>query len=219
MSGYVVLVDFRLKPGARAVFRNLIDDNARQSAASNPDVAGSTSSNRMATRTRCSFTKSTEIALLSRLTFALSIMPASTPRALASSSARPSASENSSAQGLNSGIIRTQKTHGPSARRIQGGKRWRTTTQSHVQDEVGEVRAFHRRIRHARHWPHSEIRRMRLRAIRPRAFGISLRNRQERHALFRSGPASGHRPGSVERIPPHRSRHGYGRRRNSCCRW
>jgi autoinducer 2-degrading protein len=31
MSGYVVLVDFRLKAGARAAFRNLVDDNARQS--------------------------------------------------------------------------------------------------------------------------------------------------------------------------------------------
>src|ERR1700729_3024198 len=36
MSGYVVLVDFRLKPGARAVFRNLIDENARQSARLEP---------------------------------------------------------------------------------------------------------------------------------------------------------------------------------------
>ena len=36
MNGYVVLVDFRLKPGARAVFRNLIDDNARQSARLEP---------------------------------------------------------------------------------------------------------------------------------------------------------------------------------------
>ena len=36
MSGYVVLVDFRLKPGARAVFRNLIDDNARQSGRLEP---------------------------------------------------------------------------------------------------------------------------------------------------------------------------------------
>jgi quinol monooxygenase YgiN len=36
MSGYVVVVDFRLKPGALAVFRNLIDDNARQSARLEP---------------------------------------------------------------------------------------------------------------------------------------------------------------------------------------
>ena len=32
MSGYVVLVDFRLKPGTLAAFRDLIDANARQSA-------------------------------------------------------------------------------------------------------------------------------------------------------------------------------------------
>ena len=32
MSGYVVLVDFRLKPGTRTEFRRLIDANARASA-------------------------------------------------------------------------------------------------------------------------------------------------------------------------------------------
>lgn len=31
MSPYVVVVDFRLKPGTRAAFRRLIDINARQS--------------------------------------------------------------------------------------------------------------------------------------------------------------------------------------------
>ena len=32
MSGYVVLVDFHLKPGALERFRELVDNNARQSA-------------------------------------------------------------------------------------------------------------------------------------------------------------------------------------------
>ncbi len=32
MSGYVVMVDFHLKPGARERFRELVDNNARQSA-------------------------------------------------------------------------------------------------------------------------------------------------------------------------------------------
>jgi (4S)-4-hydroxy-5-phosphonooxypentane-2,3-dione isomerase len=36
MSGYVVLVDFRLKAGARTAFRNLVDDNARQSGRLEP---------------------------------------------------------------------------------------------------------------------------------------------------------------------------------------
>lgn len=36
MSGYVVLVDFRLEPGALAAFRELIDANARQSVALEP---------------------------------------------------------------------------------------------------------------------------------------------------------------------------------------
>ena len=36
MSGYVVLVDFRLKPGALETFRELIDINARQSAQMEP---------------------------------------------------------------------------------------------------------------------------------------------------------------------------------------
>lgn len=36
MSGYVVFVDFRLEPGARAAFRDLIDDNARQSVRLEP---------------------------------------------------------------------------------------------------------------------------------------------------------------------------------------
>lgn len=32
MSGFVILVDFRLKPGAREAFRRLVDANARASA-------------------------------------------------------------------------------------------------------------------------------------------------------------------------------------------
>jgi len=32
VSGYVVLVDFHLKPGALETFRELVDTNARQSA-------------------------------------------------------------------------------------------------------------------------------------------------------------------------------------------
>ena len=32
MSGYTIIVDFRLKPGARAAFRRLIDENAQDSA-------------------------------------------------------------------------------------------------------------------------------------------------------------------------------------------
>ena len=36
MSGYVVLVDFRLKAGARPAFRKLVDENARQSAREEP---------------------------------------------------------------------------------------------------------------------------------------------------------------------------------------
>ena len=32
MSGYVIIVDFRLKPGARKEFRRLVDANARASA-------------------------------------------------------------------------------------------------------------------------------------------------------------------------------------------
>jgi quinol monooxygenase YgiN len=36
MTGFVVMVDFRLKPGARAGFRRLIDANARDSAKTEP---------------------------------------------------------------------------------------------------------------------------------------------------------------------------------------
>ena len=36
MSGYVVLVDFHLKPGALETFRELVDTNARQSAQMEP---------------------------------------------------------------------------------------------------------------------------------------------------------------------------------------
>jgi (4S)-4-hydroxy-5-phosphonooxypentane-2,3-dione isomerase len=36
MSGFVILVDFRLKPGAMAAFRRLIDDNARASCRDEP---------------------------------------------------------------------------------------------------------------------------------------------------------------------------------------
>ena len=37
MSGYVVFVDFRLKAGARAAFRRLVDANAQISAHAEPD--------------------------------------------------------------------------------------------------------------------------------------------------------------------------------------
>jgi len=36
MSDFVIIVDFRLKPGARAAFRRLIDDNARASCREEP---------------------------------------------------------------------------------------------------------------------------------------------------------------------------------------
>ena len=36
MSGFVIMVDFRLKPGAKASFRRLIDDNARASCRDEP---------------------------------------------------------------------------------------------------------------------------------------------------------------------------------------
>ena len=36
MSGYVVLVDFHLKPGVLETFRELVDINARQSAQMEP---------------------------------------------------------------------------------------------------------------------------------------------------------------------------------------
>lgn len=36
MSGFVILVDFRLKPGAKAAFRRLIDENARASCRDEP---------------------------------------------------------------------------------------------------------------------------------------------------------------------------------------
>jgi quinol monooxygenase YgiN len=36
MSGFVILVDFRLKPGAMADFRRLIDENARTSYLEEP---------------------------------------------------------------------------------------------------------------------------------------------------------------------------------------
>lgn len=36
MSGYVIIVDFRLKPGTRGEFRRLVDANARASAAAEP---------------------------------------------------------------------------------------------------------------------------------------------------------------------------------------
>ncbi|SDB35415.1 putative quinol monooxygenase [Bauldia litoralis] len=36
MADYAILVDFRLKPGARGAFRRLIDDNARASVAREP---------------------------------------------------------------------------------------------------------------------------------------------------------------------------------------
>jgi quinol monooxygenase YgiN len=36
MSGYVIMVDFRLKPGCQAAFRRLIDENARASVREEP---------------------------------------------------------------------------------------------------------------------------------------------------------------------------------------
>ena len=36
MSGFVIMVDFRLKPGAKIAFRRLIDDNARASCRDEP---------------------------------------------------------------------------------------------------------------------------------------------------------------------------------------
>jgi quinol monooxygenase YgiN len=36
MAGYVILVDFRLKPGGRAAFRRLVDENAIASARDEP---------------------------------------------------------------------------------------------------------------------------------------------------------------------------------------
>ncbi len=36
MSGFSIIVDFRLKPGARAAFRRLIDLNARESVTNEP---------------------------------------------------------------------------------------------------------------------------------------------------------------------------------------
>ena len=36
MSGFVIMVDFRLKPGAKSAFRRLIDDNARDSCRDEP---------------------------------------------------------------------------------------------------------------------------------------------------------------------------------------
>jgi quinol monooxygenase YgiN len=36
MSGYVIMVDFRLKPGCQTAFRRLIDENARTSVREEP---------------------------------------------------------------------------------------------------------------------------------------------------------------------------------------
>ncbi|WP_119299663.1 putative quinol monooxygenase [Dongia deserti] len=36
MNGFVIMVDFRLKPGARSDFRRLIDENARASCRDEP---------------------------------------------------------------------------------------------------------------------------------------------------------------------------------------
>ena len=36
MSDFVIMVDFRLKPGARSAFRRLIDENARASCREEP---------------------------------------------------------------------------------------------------------------------------------------------------------------------------------------
>jgi (4S)-4-hydroxy-5-phosphonooxypentane-2,3-dione isomerase len=36
MTGFVIMVDFRLKPGIRAAFRRLIDENARASCRDEP---------------------------------------------------------------------------------------------------------------------------------------------------------------------------------------
>jgi len=36
MSGFSIIVDFRLKPGSRSAFRRLIDANARESAVQEP---------------------------------------------------------------------------------------------------------------------------------------------------------------------------------------
>jgi autoinducer 2-degrading protein len=36
MTSFVILVDFRLKPGAKAAFRRLIDENARASCRDEP---------------------------------------------------------------------------------------------------------------------------------------------------------------------------------------
>jgi quinol monooxygenase YgiN len=36
MTGFVIMVDFQLKPGAKSAFRRLIDDNARASCREEP---------------------------------------------------------------------------------------------------------------------------------------------------------------------------------------
>lgn len=36
MSGFVIVVDFRLKPGGKSAFRRLIDENARASCRNEP---------------------------------------------------------------------------------------------------------------------------------------------------------------------------------------
>ena len=55
-------------------------------------------------------------------------------------------------------------------------------------------------------------RRLRLRPVRHRAFGLPQRDHQERHPLLRGGAAAGDRARAVEGVPSHRPRRRHGRR-------
>ena len=66
MSGYVIMVDFRLKPGSLKAFRALIDENATMSCATEAGAAGSMFSSRGMEPTASCSTKSMTIVLPSR---------------------------------------------------------------------------------------------------------------------------------------------------------
>ena len=89
------------------------------------------------------------------------------------------------------------------ARSRRAQRRRTTWRSSSLKDMAGsksaEIRPFHRRVRHARHRPHPEVGRLRLRPVRPGAFRLRLRDGEERDPLFRGGRPAGDRARAVAR--------------------
>ena len=86
------------------------------------------------------------------------------------------------------------------------------TLRSSLRRQGLQVRAFRRRVRNAGHRPHPEGRRLRVRAVRHRAFGLLDRRGQIVRALLRGGGSAGDLPRALQVLRPSRAllRHGRG---------